>query len=102
MDFSFILAVATAFLALILAMLLLCWAEMRWHARQREELTHLLIFSLFRLSKRPARALLEPTRQRIARGDARELEGEEDKGEESDEAILDREAEEATASKLRR
>lgn len=102
MDFAFVLAVVTAFLAMILAMLFLCWAEMRWHARQREELTHLLIFSLFRLSKRPAGALQEPTRRWIARGDATALSGEEEKGEESDEAILDRDADEATSSKLRR
>lgn len=102
MDFAFVLAVVTAFLAMILAMLFLCWVEMRWHARQREELTHLLIFSLFRLSKRHAGALQEPTRRRIAREDATELAGEEEKGEASDEGFLDRDAEEATSSKLRR
>jgi hypothetical protein len=52
-----------ALLSVILAIMLLLHVELRWQARQREDLTRMLILALFRISRKQL-AALEAQRQR--------------------------------------
>jgi hypothetical protein len=98
MDLAYALQAVVVFLSLILCVMFLLWAEIRWHARQREELTHLLIFSLFRLSKKQRAAMKEqlPAREglRVEAGGAEQKVriAEEEQGDEEESAEATRRA----------